>query len=151
MNINLIAVENALAEGHVWIRVSARRYWRCRRNGKTQTWKTRPTHFRIPIKAGFKHCTEITQDTALGVGNPQDRPDFLVSSHDPNLSLLTERQEEKAKALLGLRPTVLPGTRVILDQEQAKWWFSKVTEEMNGLRLNEGQIQAFCDLAGVPD
>lgn len=27
---------------------------RYRRNGATQTWKTRPTEFRIPVKYGFK-------------------------------------------------------------------------------------------------
>ena len=34
--------------------------WRLRRNGKTQTWKTRPGHFRIPVKLGFRGYAEIT-------------------------------------------------------------------------------------------
>jgi hypothetical protein len=37
---------------------------RCRVNGKTQTWKTRPTHFRIPVKHGLRNCFYITQDNA---------------------------------------------------------------------------------------
>ena len=37
---------------------------RVRRNGKTQTWKTRPGHFRIPVKYGLYQCTEITHDNA---------------------------------------------------------------------------------------
>lgn len=34
---------------------------RARRNGKTQTWKTRPGEFRIPAKHGLKDCFDITQ------------------------------------------------------------------------------------------
>src|SRR5688572_7921466 len=34
---------------HMYGRV--RTWYRARRNGKTQTWKTRPGHFRIPVKA----------------------------------------------------------------------------------------------------
>lgn len=37
---------------------------RARRNGKTQTWKTRPGEFRIPCKHGLKQCFNITQDNA---------------------------------------------------------------------------------------
>ena len=33
---------------------------RARRNGRTQTWKTRPTEFRIPIKHGLYTYAEIT-------------------------------------------------------------------------------------------
>lgn len=37
---------------------------RARRNGKTQTWKTRPTEFKIPVKYGLKACFYITNDNA---------------------------------------------------------------------------------------
>lgn len=37
---------------------------RVRRNGKTQTWKTRPGHFRIPVKYGLYGYTEITHENA---------------------------------------------------------------------------------------
>ena len=35
-----------------------------RRNGRTQTWKTRPGEFRIPIKIGFRAHGEITHRNA---------------------------------------------------------------------------------------
>ena len=35
-----------------------------RRNGRTQTWKTRPGEFRIPVKIGFKGHGEITHANA---------------------------------------------------------------------------------------
>jgi hypothetical protein len=37
---------------------------RCRRNGATKTWKTRPGHFRIPVKYGLKTCFYITHANA---------------------------------------------------------------------------------------
>lgn len=30
-----------------------------RRNGKTQIWKTRPTHFRVPIKHGLYDYSQL--------------------------------------------------------------------------------------------
>lgn len=38
------------------------RVWR--RNGRTQTWKTRPDEFRVPIKYGLYDYSDITQRTA---------------------------------------------------------------------------------------
>lgn len=35
-----------------------------RRNGKTKTWKTRPTEFQIPAKYGLYEFFYITQDNA---------------------------------------------------------------------------------------
>ena len=35
-----------------------------RRNGKTQTWKTRPDDFKVPIKHGLYSYGYITQDNA---------------------------------------------------------------------------------------
>lgn len=37
---------------------------RVRRNGMTQTWKTRPTEFSIPVKYGVKNAFRITQHDA---------------------------------------------------------------------------------------
>lgn len=37
---------------------------RIRVNGKCQTWKTRPTHFRLPCKYGLRHGVQVTQDNA---------------------------------------------------------------------------------------
>jgi hypothetical protein len=39
---------------------NAPRWWKCRRNGRTQLWKTRPDDFRIPVKTGFRACGQIT-------------------------------------------------------------------------------------------
>ena len=33
-----------------------------RRNGKTQTWKTRPNEFKVPVKYGLYEYAYITQD-----------------------------------------------------------------------------------------
>jgi hypothetical protein len=35
-----------------------------RRNGETQTWKTRPANWRIPVKRGMYEFGSITQDDA---------------------------------------------------------------------------------------
>lgn len=37
---------------------------RWRRNGRTQTWKTRPDDYRVPVKYGLKSCDAITPDAA---------------------------------------------------------------------------------------
>jgi len=35
---------------------------KCRRNGKTQTWKTRPNEFKIPVKYGLYEYFYIDQN-----------------------------------------------------------------------------------------
>lgn len=55
-------LETALDAGKLRVAMRNGKYWKCRRNGKTQTWKTRPDEFRIPIKFGFKFCDAITHD-----------------------------------------------------------------------------------------
>lgn len=44
---------------------------RARRNGKTKTWKTRPGHFKIPVKHGLKgyFYIEWTLFDYGGIGN----------------------------------------------------------------------------------
>jgi hypothetical protein len=37
---------------------------RARRNGKTKTWKTRPGHFKIPVKSGLYWYFYITHEDA---------------------------------------------------------------------------------------
>lgn len=37
---------------------------RCRVNGKCQTWKTRPSEFKLPVKYGLKTCFYITESNA---------------------------------------------------------------------------------------
>ena len=47
--------------------------YEARRNGATQTWKTRPGQFRIPIKIGFRQYGYIDNHNAAGWAT---RPDF---------------------------------------------------------------------------
>jgi hypothetical protein len=56
---------------------------RWRRNGKTQTWKTRPTEFKIPVKFGFYSYDYITQGDATG--------DYMHAAEDcPRDKILAE-------------------------------------------------------------
>ena len=52
-------IEAALDAGDLYIQMKTRRWWKLRRNGKTQRWKTRPNDFRIPIKFGLKNYGAI--------------------------------------------------------------------------------------------
>lgn len=47
---------------HVW-----------RRNGKTQTWKTRPDEYRLPVKYGLYAYGAVTEVTT-GFHAPEDCP-----------------------------------------------------------------------------
>lgn len=46
-----------------------------RRNGKTQTWVTRPDEFRIPVKYGLRNYGQITELTADQYHAVSDCPD----------------------------------------------------------------------------
>lgn len=56
----LAEVERALDARQLQVMMSNGRWWDCRRNGRTKTWKTRPGEFRIPVKAGLRACGYIT-------------------------------------------------------------------------------------------
>lgn len=45
-----------------------------RRNGQTKLWKTRPDHFRVPIKYGLYGYGYIDHDNANQVHVPEDCP-----------------------------------------------------------------------------
>lgn len=63
MNMNEISrreLEEALDSGHLQFQQDNGKWIKVRRNGKTQTWKTRPSEFRIPLKAGLYMYGEIT-------------------------------------------------------------------------------------------
>ena len=55
-------IETALDRGTLKVRQRSGTLWSVRRNGRTQTWKTRPNDFRIPIKIGFRSYGYIDQD-----------------------------------------------------------------------------------------
>jgi hypothetical protein len=52
-------IEAALDAGRLYVQAGSGKFWLARRNGKTQTWKTRPEHFSIPIKYGFRNTARI--------------------------------------------------------------------------------------------
>lgn len=70
---NMITKEQALTED-MFHDKDCRRW---RRNGKTQTWKTRPDEFRVPVKFGLYAYDQLTHLEAKydGVHIPGD-PEF---------------------------------------------------------------------------
>ena len=58
----LSELETLLDSGQLECLMASGRWWKLRRNGRTQRWKTRPSAFRIPVKAGFRSCTTLTED-----------------------------------------------------------------------------------------
>lgn len=60
--------EIALDKGRIETKITNGSWWKTRRNGKTQRWKTRPNEFRIPIKYGFKSYGQVTDTDDLTDG-----------------------------------------------------------------------------------
>lgn len=61
-----LSMSDALNESYFHVAGSLRKNGECqlwRRNGSTQTWKTRPTEYRIPVKNGLKNFGYITHTT----------------------------------------------------------------------------------------
>ena len=79
-------IEQALDEGLLWAAMKDGRYWKLRRNGATKLWKTRPTDFSIPVKAGLKSCARITETSLVDLYGSAGWYDahFVVASHNPN-------------------------------------------------------------------
>jgi len=69
--LNLSEIERALDKHELWAAMAHGRYWKLRRNGKTQLWKTRPS----------ESCGEINQRSNVGTSKPCD---FVISANDPN-------------------------------------------------------------------
>jgi hypothetical protein len=86
--ITLQYIENSLYNGELWAHMRNGHYWRLRRNGQTQKWKTRPADFRIPVKAGFKSYGEVTHRSAVALLSDSNwrTADFVIGS-DPNNQL----------------------------------------------------------------
>lgn len=61
MQITRANVESLLDRGEVEAAIHGGRWWRIRRNGRTQTWKTDANRIRIPVKAGLRSCGAITE------------------------------------------------------------------------------------------
>jgi hypothetical protein len=60
-------LEQMLDAGLIEVKMSSVRWWRIRRNGRTQTWKSDANRIRIPIKAGLKNCGAITETDFIEV------------------------------------------------------------------------------------
>lgn len=68
-------ISDALAKHLVWVRMANGNLWRLRRNGATKLWKTRPSEYRIPVKAGLKSHGYITEDSEIVI---QDDGRYIV-------------------------------------------------------------------------
>lgn len=63
--MNRATFETALDAGNLQTRVILRdgdRWYDCRRNGRTQTWKRDPARFEIPVKFRLKDTMRVTSD-----------------------------------------------------------------------------------------
>ena len=79
------AIETALDAGNLWAAMRGGAYWRCRRNGATRTWKTRPTHWLTPFKVGFRECGRLDHDTLVAFRSSPDwrSAHFVIAEVDP--------------------------------------------------------------------
>jgi hypothetical protein len=77
----LIEIETALDNGKLFARISNGKYWECRRNGRTQRWKTRPEHFRIPIKFGFRGTGAVEHGSHVMLGK-DNIADFQIRERE---------------------------------------------------------------------
>jgi hypothetical protein len=75
-------VVSMLQDGSLWILMGSGRYWRLRQNGKVKRWKRDMFRYRIPVKAGLRVYSEITNDTQIGTFD--SKRDIICSSTDPN-------------------------------------------------------------------
>jgi len=84
--VTLQYIENSLYNGELWVAMRNGRFWRARRSGKTQTWKTRPSEYRIPIKAGMYAHGAIAHHSRVALISDEDwrSADYVISNGDPN-------------------------------------------------------------------
>ena len=76
-------VRYEIEQGAIWVRMNNGRYWRVRCNGATKLWKRDPWRYRIPVKAGLKVFSEITNETEIGTFD--STAGFIYSETDPNI------------------------------------------------------------------
>jgi hypothetical protein len=60
--------ESLLDSGRLECLMSSGRWWRIRRNGKTQTWKRNPAAIRVPFKMGLRGHGAIVESDFLADG-----------------------------------------------------------------------------------
>jgi hypothetical protein len=99
---------------------------RARESGRTQTWKTRPTEFRQPVKHGLSESSAITHTNAAHFHSsfdcPLGRPGF-------------PRTREEAEALLTLRHEARPFGYSIVGFDQAGQLVLKHDAKNEGLEF----------------
>ena len=67
------------------------------------------------------------------------------------MELLNARQRVVAASLLKRRPPLIRGAQRVLDDEAYRLWYDLVCDEIQRLAIvDQRQIQAFCDRAGIP-
>ena len=73
-------IERALDTSKLLVRTASGRFWRVRRNGATRHWVKTPGKFRIPVKAGLRVYSEITEATivAYDLSVDRDLADFVI-------------------------------------------------------------------------
>jgi hypothetical protein len=82
-----LSIELALDNGMLWVRMANGRWWKARRNGRTQIWKTQPDNYSVPIKAGMTTYARIDHSSDVGEGLCEDSkfwPDYVIMNHNPN-------------------------------------------------------------------
>jgi hypothetical protein len=88
--MNKWEIEEALDHGRLWAAMRNNRWWKLRRNGRTQTWKTRPSEFRIPVKAGLKSYADVTHGSLVAYHSADDWSacHFVICAAgvDPNIT-----------------------------------------------------------------
>ena len=75
-------VRYEIEQGAIWVRMNSGRYWKVRCNGATKLWKRDAWRYRIPVKAGLKVFSEITNETVIGTFDSDYA--FIASGADPN-------------------------------------------------------------------
>lgn len=93
--IDCALLDSALDHGIgclVWLRMSilvdpnkGPKFYQARRNGRTRTWKRKPNQFAIPVKAGLRTTTHITQYSLIAVAGEEgwQRADVVISPFNP--------------------------------------------------------------------
>jgi hypothetical protein len=76
--VTLQAIEQALLNGKLYVRMNSGKLWQCRRNGATKLWKTRPDDFRIPVKAGLKLCGAVNDVNTVSYESDDNFTPFVI-------------------------------------------------------------------------
>lgn len=68
-----------------------------------------------------------------------------------NSQALNEAQRTAAAMLRVNRPAVYDGTNIVADDRARTRWYNDVRKAMDDHGVKGAAVQAFCDIAGVPD